>query len=108
MQALIHQAYQSQTLERHNHKGVIMGSPNLLPAPSFIVGPTWQRLESGGFYLPEKTLGDGIVNWMFEYLIQPTGPRAGEPFLVTHEQYRFLLWWYAVDPSSGRFIYRNG
>lgn len=85
-----------------------MGSPALLPAPSFIIGPTWQRLESGGYYLPEKTLGDQIVNWMYEYIIQPTGPRAGEPFIVTHEQYRFLLWWYAVDPHSGRFIYRNG
>jgi hypothetical protein len=85
-----------------------MSTPALLPAPSFIVGPTWQRLESGGFYLPEKTLGDGIVQWMFDYLIQPTGPRAGEPFLVTQEQFRFLLWWYAVDPHSGRFIYRNG
>lgn len=85
-----------------------MSESNLLPAPSFIIGPTWQRLVSGGYHLPEKTLGDAIVNWMYEYIIQPTGPRAGEPFLVTHEQYRFLLWWYAVDPDSGRFIYRNG
>ena len=82
--------------------------PKLLPAPSFIVGPTWQRLESGGYYLPEKTLGYQIVDWMYEYIIQPTGPRAGEEFIVTFEQFRFLLWWYAVDPDSGRFIYRNG
>ncbi len=85
-----------------------MDDSNLLPSPSHIIGPTWQRLESGGFHLPEKTLGDQIVNWMYKYVIQPSGSRAGEPFLVTDEQYRFLLWWYAVDPVSGRFLYRNG
>lgn len=85
-----------------------MGSPTLVPSPSHVVGPTWQRVEGGGFHLPEKTLGRQIVNWMFEYVLQPTGPRAREPFLVTDEQYRFLLWWYAVDPETGRFIYRNG
>lgn len=83
-------------------------SENLLPTPSHIVGPTWTRVASGGFYLPEKTLGDAVVNWMWKYVVQPTGPRAGENFLVTDEQYRFLLWWYAVDSHSGRFIYRNG
>lgn len=85
-----------------------MHEDDLLPSPSHIVGPTWQRLRSGGFDLPEASLGDAIVNWMFKYLVQPSGPRAGENFLVTDEQYRFLLWWYAVDPETGRFIYRNG
>lgn len=84
-----------------------MGSPPLAPAPAHIVGPTWQTLESGAFYLPEFTLGDEIVNWMWKYVIQPSGPRAGENFLVTEEQYRFLCWWYAID-GMGKFIYRNG
>lgn len=84
-----------------------MGSPPLAPAPAHIVGPTWQTLESGAFYLPDNTLGDEIVNWMWKYVIQPSGPRAGENFLVTEEQYRFLCWWYAVD-DFGKFIYRNG
>lgn len=81
---------------------------DLLPSPPHVIGPTWQRTKSGGFHLPEVSLGDQIVNWMFKYIIQPSGPRAGEPFLVTDEQYRFLQWWYAVDPYSGRFVYRNG
>lgn len=85
-----------------------MDESDLLPSPPHVIGPTWQRVKSGGFYLPEKSLGDQVVNWMFKYIIQPSGPRAGEPFLVTDEQYRFLQWWYAVDPDSGRFIYRNG
>jgi phage terminase large subunit-like protein len=84
-----------------------MGSPPLAPAPSHIVGPTWQRLEEGGFYLPDHTLGNEIVNWMWKYVVQPSGPRAGENFLVTDEQYRFLCWWYAID-FRGKFIYRNG
>jgi Phage terminase-like protein, large subunit len=84
-----------------------MGSPPLAPAPAHIVGPTWQRLENGDFYLPEFTLGDEIVNWMWKYVVQPSGPRAGENFLVTEEQFRFLLWWYAID-GMGKFIYRNG
>jgi hypothetical protein len=84
-----------------------MGSPPLAPAPAHIVGPTWQKLENGDFYLPEHTLGDEIVNWMWKYVVQPSGPRAGENFLVTEEQFRFLLWWYAID-GMGKFIYRNG
>jgi len=85
-----------------------MGSPTLAPAPAHIVGPTWQETESGGYYLPEQTLGDEIVNWMWKYVVQPSGPNAGDNFVVTFEQYRFLCWWYAVDPNTGRFIYRNG
>lgn len=85
-----------------------MGSPTLLPTPSHVVGPTWTRTEDGAFYLPEKTLGNQVVNWMYKYIVQPSGPWAGESFLVTDEQYRFLMWWYAVDSDSGRFIYRNG
>jgi hypothetical protein len=79
----------------------------LVPAPSHVIGPTWRRLKKGGWYLPEKTLGWAILNWMSGYLIQPAGPNAGKPFLPTLEQARFLLWWYAVD-DSGRFVYRKG
>jgi hypothetical protein len=79
----------------------------LLPAPAHIVGPTWRRYVDGGFYLPEKSLGWGIINWLAEYARQPGGPNAGDPFLPTLEQARFLVWWYAVD-ENGRFTYRSG
>lgn len=79
----------------------------LLPAPAHTIGPTWRRLASGGWYLPDYTLGWGILNWLAEYVSQPGGPRAGEPFLPTLEQARFILWWYAVD-EDGRFVYRQG
>lgn len=79
----------------------------LLPAPAYVAGPTWRRTEEGGWYLPSKTLGWQIIDWLAEYVRQPGGPHAGEAFLPTMEQARFLLWWYAVD-DNGRFIYRNG
>lgn len=85
-----------------------MDETTLLPAPSHITGPTWRRLKTGGWYLPEKTLGWQIINWMARYLRQADGPHAKEPFLPTLEQVRFLLWWYAVDEHSGRFAYRKG
>ncbi|WP_190821976.1 hypothetical protein [Saccharopolyspora pogona] len=84
-----------------------MDESRLLPAPSHIIGPTWRRLKSGGWYLPEKTLGWQVINWMAKYINQPSGPNARKPFLPTLEQARFLLWWYAVD-DNGEFIYRAG
>lgn len=84
-----------------------MDDSNLLPAPSHIIGPTWRKRRDGSWYLPEKTLGWQVINWMAKYLKQPNGPHAGEPFLPTMEQARFLLWWFALD-EEGRFAYRKG
>lgn len=80
---------------------------DLAPAPAHIVGPTWQRTKEGEWHLPEKTLGPQVINWMAKYLRQPNGPNAGEPFIPTSEQRRWLHWWFAVD-DSGRFAYRKG
>lgn len=56
---------------------------------------------------PELTLGHGVAEWMHRWLVQPNGPRFGQPFLPTFDQYRFLLWWYAVD-NSGRWVFDHG
>ena len=80
---------------------------SLLPAPAHVIGPTWQKLKNGYWHLPEKTLGRQVINWMTTYLNQPSGPHAGQPFVPTFEQARFLLWWYAVD-ADGEFVYRKG
>lgn len=71
------------------------------------IGPTWTRGEDGKFILPERTLGWGVINWLYEYVLTPGGPHAGEAFLPTMEQARFIVWWYAVD-ETGRFVYRDG
>ena len=57
--------------------------------------------------LPEHTLGWQILGWTADYLLQPDGPNAGQPWEFTREQARFVLWWYAVD-AAGRFVYRYG
>jgi hypothetical protein len=53
-----------------------------------------------------RTLGWGIIEWAEEYLLQPDGDEAGEPFRFTGEQLRFILWFYAID-AGGRFTYRR-
>jgi phage terminase large subunit-like protein len=79
--------------------------PQLLPAPPNIIGPTWRRTVDG-WYLPEKTLGWGVLNWWANYVRTPGGEHAGEAFMPTLEQARWVLWWYAVD-GEGRYRHRN-
>lgn len=70
--------------------------------------------ESQGYFqttipagLPDYTLGWNILAWAYNYLQQPDGPDAGEPFVFTDEQMRLILWWYAVD-GEGRFLFNSG
>jgi len=77
------------------------------PAPERVMGPTWRRDAAGMFILPERTIGFDVIDWCEEYLLQPDGPDAGEPWRFTREQKRFLAHWYAVD-RRGRFVYRAG
>lgn len=79
----------------------------LAPTPPHIAGPTWQKTVDGRWYLPERSLGWGILNWLAEFVNTPGGEDAGSPFMPTLEQARFILWWYAVD-EEGRFVYREG
>jgi len=84
-----------------------MGEVDLVPAEPHFIGPTWRRLKSGGWFLPEHSLGWGVLNWWAEYVKTPGGENAGEPFMPTLEQARWVLWWYAVD-ADGKYAYRNG
>lgn len=70
----------------------------LAPPAGIHIGPTT---------VPERTLGWEILGWTKEYLLQPDGPNAGEPWVFTNEQARFILNWYAVD-EHGRFVWRYG
>lgn len=79
----------------------------LFPPPPHIVGPTWQRYEHGGFYLPDWSLGWTVINWLAENVRMPGGEHAGEPFIPTLEQARFIVWWYALD-EDGTNVYRSG
>src|SRR5699024_7123981 len=68
-----------------------------------VLGNTWKVNDDGTWYLPEKTLGWGVLGWRSCYLLND----KGEPWVFTPEQARFVLWWYAVD-DRGRFLYRSG
>jgi len=71
--------------------------------PPHIEGPTWRRYTDGTWYLPEKSLAWGLVDWMVDYLRSPDGDGA---FWPTQEQMRWLLWFYAVD-DNGKYLYRQ-
>jgi hypothetical protein len=66
-----------------------------------------EPLRLGPTGLPSRTLGWEALAWTAEYLRQPDGEDAGQPWRYTDEQARFILWWYAVD-DRGRFLYRRG
>ena len=55
---------------------------------------------------PTYTIGWDVLKWISTNLIQPDGDNAGEPFVLTAEQARFVLWLYAVD-ETGRFLHRR-
>jgi hypothetical protein len=58
------------------------------------------------FPASQPTLGWGVADWIEDNLVQPDGEDAGDPYRLTDEQLRFVLWFYAVD-GEGRFIYRR-
>lgn len=84
-----------------------MSPEALAPSPPHCVGPVWQKTVDGSWHLPEKSLGRGIINWLHKYVRSPGGDHAGQGFIPTFEQLRFLLWWYAVD-DQGKYLYRTG
>lgn len=70
----------------------------------FTLGPTWKRGLDGRFILPEYTLGWHCLAWTKTYLQH----YVGRPWQYTPEQARLTLWWYAMDPVTNRFLYRDG
>lgn len=57
--------------------------------------------------IPKLTLGYEVAKWIQTYIRQPDGDNAGEPYKLTREQMRFLLFFYAVD-KRGKWIYDHG
>lgn len=55
---------------------------------------------------PDLTLGYEVALWIEDNCAIPDGDRAGEPFVLTDEQLRFVLWWYALNPD-GSFRFRR-
>lgn len=53
------------------------------------------------------TLGWGVLAWAEEFLAQPDGAAAGEPWRWTDTQARIVAWWYALD-GRNRWMFRRG
>jgi hypothetical protein len=53
------------------------------------------------------TLGYDIGDWIEAHCVIPDGDHVGEPFVLTDEQLRFLLFHYRIDPATGKFFYRR-
>lgn len=73
---------------------------------STAVGSPADRLATLPLGVPELTLGYEAIDWAEQWLVQPNGPHAKQPFRLTRGQGRFLLWWYAVDPN-GRWLFHH-
>jgi hypothetical protein len=57
--------------------------------------------------LPERTLGWQVLDWCSAYIRQPDGPAAGEAWVFTPEQVRFVVWWFALT-DRGRWMFSRG
>lgn len=57
--------------------------------------------------LPERSLGYEVAAWIEDHCAIPDGELAGEPFVPSPEQVRFLAYFYAVD-ERGAFVFRRG
>jgi hypothetical protein len=64
-------------------------------------GPVFEKLDDGSFKQPEKTLGKHVVQWVMKNL-----RLNGKPLVPTPEQYRLIMWMYAID-SEGRWLYNR-
>lgn len=65
----------------------------------------WQPAYPGDF----PTLGGEIIQYIQERCVIPDGEQVGDPFLLTEEMKRFVLWFYRVDEETGRrFTHHRG
>lgn len=46
------------------------------------------------------TLGYQVADWIEDLCVIPDGEHAGEPFLLTDEMVRFLVWHYRLKPAA--------
>lgn len=64
----------------------------------------WRGPELPGEF---PTLGYQVMDFIEENCSIPDGDHAGEPYLLTDEMQRFLLWFYRLD-EDGKFFYNRG
>lgn len=65
----------------------------------------WRGPEHPGEF---PTLGYLVAELVQAKCAIPDGEHAGRPFVLTDEMLRFLLWFYRLEPETGRFTYGRG
>lgn len=65
----------------------------------------WRGAEVPGEF---PTLGYQVADLIEASCAIPDGEHAGEPYLLTEEMLRCLLWHYRLDPITGRFVFFRG
>ena len=70
----------------------------LAPLEPHFIGPTWQKTIDGEWYLPEHSLGWGVINWWFKYLNTPSGNRQEHRVHSHAGAGQVHLWWYGSGP----------
>lgn len=65
----------------------------------------WRGAETPGEF---PTLGYVVADLIEEACVIPDRQHAGQPFVLTDEMLRFLLWHYRIDPATGRFVFDRG
>ena len=63
-----------------------------MPRPDGWRGPS----EPGEF----PTLGFQVIDWIEANCVIPDGADMGRPFILTDEQYRFVLQYYRLHPDA--------
>lgn len=53
------------------------------------------------------TLGYSIGDWIEENCVIPDGAHCGDPYELTEEMWRFLVFHYRLVPETGKFFYRR-
>ncbi len=54
------------------------------------------------------TLGYRVGDWIESHVVVPDGYRRGQPFLLTDEQWRFVLRFYRLDPDTAELRFYGG
>lgn len=65
----------------------------------------WRGPEVPGEF---PTLGYQVGDWIEFSCVIPDGDHMGETYRLTEEMWRFLLWFYRLNPDTGRFAYARG
>lgn len=65
----------------------------------------WRGPEYPGEF---PTLGYQVAELIEAKCAVPDGDLAGEPYRLTDEMLRFLLWFYRIDPVRERFVFDRG